>query len=627
MKERTYLDRASRAAVRTAAELQAAMGLEGSGMIALEAGDRDVNVPIADFFAGDLRAADGESAALAAYRLAADVALRAVDSVFSSDARLGVLNERLGRNSIRLLLAKRFWREALPVLQRLLVARALADDPDATIGVALAEPLALPRDSFDGIVGGVRVAWYRPPGASAARAKEIARVLGGSFARRLSRARGKLGIQRRDAVPPPVPSVLITHDDPLVADRTVRSQPYWVDRENPSPVRCLMMPTLSSLDDVATDDLADMNVLPLTTAHIRAAWARGRRGPHDASLRREGRRALRLALRGRGPAAYAGALVYQLLDFARTELAIAKVFDVRAFVASDPHMVQSDAMAIAAEASGIPFLSYQYSNLGMVSPGMIPAADHFVLFSETFEPLWRLPSVAPKRFTVGGYVYDSAFRRVRERAEALRDKLRGAGARTIVCYFDESVQHNKFGVISPEAHRTEVVSLLRQVVERDDWAVIVKSQFEFNSPSRLYPDEPVAQAAKATGRYVELLRGDHRNIVLPCEAAMASDIAIGHLVGATASLEAALSGARSVMIDAYSQIRFRRDLYESARLIFTNIEDVLAAIDAWRAGEAEWSAIGDWAPIIDAFDPYRDGKASERLRALIEDYVRRTPPL
>ena len=76
------------------------------------------------------------------------------------------------------------------------------------------------------------------------------------------------------------------------------------------------------------------------------------------------------------------------------------------------------------------------------------------------------------------------------------------------------------------------------MAEHPDIGLVVKSQFRRNSPSALYPHCAELKAAMATGRYLELVNGSQRNIVFPAEAAMISDMVIGHLIGGTAPLEA-----------------------------------------------------------------------------------------
>lgn len=105
---------------------------------------------------------------------------------------------------------------------------------------------------------------------------------------------------------------------------------------------------------------------------------------------------------------------------------------------------------------------------------------------------------------------------------------------------------------------------------------------------------------------------------------MASDISLGHMVGATAALEAALAGCRSLIIDSYGQIRHRRDLYDRADVVYPSVDAALLAIDSFKAGAPETARLGDWTPILAEFDPFRDGHAPDRLRALIERLVSET---
>jgi len=156
---------------------------------------------------------------------------------------------------------------------------------------------------------------------------------------------------------------------------------------------------------------------------------------------------------------------------------------------------------------------------------------------------------------------------------------------------------------------------------------VVKTQFERNAPSRLFAADPVLAAARATGRYVELSAGTHRNNVFPVEAALAADLCVGHLIGATASLEAALGGVRSIMLNPLNLRTTTSDVYARADIVYSSMEAALEAIGAWRRGDPTRAALGDWSSIVRTFDPFGDGNASRRLRELLERAVVANEPL
>jgi hypothetical protein len=151
--------------------------------------------------------------------------------------------------------------------------------------------------------------------------------------------------------------------------------------------------------------------------------------------------------------------------------------------------------------------------------------------------------------------------------------------------------------------------------------VVIKSQFRRNTPSELYRDCEELIAARKSGRYVELANGSPRNTVFPAEAAMASDIVIGHLIGGTAPLEAALAGARVVMLNPYQITGEHYPVYAQANILFPSLDDALKAIAAYRSGCEAMRNLGDWSAILPQFDAYRDGRAGHRMRARLDSLL------
>ena len=200
-------------------------------------------------------------------------------------------------------------------------------------------------------------------------------------------------------------------------------------------------------------------------------------------------------------------------------------------------------------------------------------------------------------------------------------KLASAGAEFIICYFDESVQPTKYGLIGQESHCTEHLILYQLVLDDTSVALIVKPQFEWNSPKYFEQLRKMRAAAAETGRYLEMIYGAFRNIIFPAEAALTADISIGHAIGGTAPLEAALAGVRSIILNSYGVRSELDELYAEGDIVYPSLEAALDAIKAFRAGSVDRQRLGDWTPILHHFDPYRDGKAADRLRSILENAI------
>jgi len=95
------------------------------------------------------------------------------------------------------------------------------------------------------------------------------------------------------------------------------------------------------------------------------------------------------------------------------------------------------------------------------------------------------------------------------------------------------------------------------------------------------------------------------------------------MIGGTAPLEGALTGARTILLNPYSMRDGNHAVYEQSDILFDTIDDAGRAIAAFRAGERP--GFGNWATVLEHFDPYRDGRAGHRVRAVLDYLVRQAP--
>mgnify|MGYP004285010917 CR=1 FL=1 len=153
--------------------------------------------------------------------------------------------------------------------------------------------------------------------------------------------------------------------------------------------------------------------------------------------------------------------------------------------------------------------------------------------------------------------------------------------------------------MNEEDHYQELLPLIKLGNRDETIAVITKSQFQMNSPSELFKNDEMLLQAIQSGRWVELCYGKHRNIFFPAEAAMASDIVIGHVVGATAGLEAVLAGSRCILLNPYNLQGANIEIFKQADIIYKNMDSALCAISFFRQGKPEYHNLGDCCSIID----------------------------
>ena len=161
--------------------------------------------------------------------------------------------------------------------------------------------------------------------------------------------------------------------------------------------------------------------------------------------------------------------------------------------------------------------------------------------------------------------------------------------------------------------KKKMLSFVRFLLDNDDVALLLKPQFSRNLYTNLFPESLELKKVIDNGQLIEFNSGKHnRNNVFPAEVAMCSDLVIGHSLGITAPLESYLCGTRTVMLSDNRNDDLTSMLNKS--VVYNSLQEVFHCIAEFRGGGLEF--FGDWSHSIDIdkyFDPYRDGKSSDRM--------------
>lgn len=578
-----------------------------------------LHVGQAVFFAGHLRDDHGESIYRRARRDSALLAFRAAEDIVTAVPWLAAINTHYGRDTVRLFLAKRIWCDTEACVCRLWVAWALARADEARGRLVLAAPSTFGERWLIDAVPNTSMRFWKD---WRARMIALAYVVHGLLlmvVTSMPRPGRRLQLDTCNAACRP--GVLSIQEDDLGVDRSVRTQPHWLfPSDAPVPFQTYVWQNdESSRLPIDAAALSEAGVTLVSTKQVRTLVWRNRKQMISRRLTRDALGCLVSALKSRRRFdSLALAATGKLLLRSRMAAALSRLLNIKVFLSGEGYLRDVNAVHLVAPLLGLRTISYQYSNISLVSPSMMVTSDLMLLFSEMYRRNWTHDGIAPKDFLVLGYPYDAAFPLVSARAAEIRARMADAGALFVVCYMDESVQHSRWGQVSAAEHETDLLLLVRALMADQTLGVIVKSQFARNSPSRMFASHPEFERAKATGRYVEVCHGRDRNIMFPAQAVLASDIAIGHAIGGTAVLEAALAGRRCLMLNPYQWWGTWDDLYKRGDLVYGSLSLALHAIAELRAGNPRSQALGDWSSILPKFDPYRDGQAAHRLRALLE---------
>lgn len=250
------------------------------------------------------------------------------------------------------------------------------------------------------------------------------------------------------------------------------------------------------------------------------------------------------------------------------------------------------------------------------------AADILFGFSPKLAEVYRRPDSVVRYHVATGYLGDHRFPLLRGGARMVRDGLERHGAQRILAYFDENSVDDGRWVGGHAFMRDSYTFLLEKVLAEPWLGVVLKPKVPVSLRRRLGPVAKLLERALATGRCYIYESGaiqSSQSSHTPAAAALAADVAVhGVLRTATAGMEAALAGVPTLLLDQEGWSVSPLYRLGEGRVVFTHWEGL------WEACQRHWSApggvpgLGDWSPMLDELDPFRDGRAAERMGTYIQ---------
>lgn len=260
-------------------------------------------------------------------------------------------------------------------------------------------------------------------------------------------------------------------------------------------------------------------------------------------------------------------------------------------------------------------LSVSYQRSFEALPTLVRASGVDVHFA--FSIAWATTERSSKsvipQYISNGYVHDYAIPHVANRASRLRTKLEASGAKFIICLLDEnSVPDKRFG--PSHAMRAENYKfLLEKLLLDPTLGLVIKPKKPSDLRMRLGHVSKLLDRALETGRCHIYDQGVVATDILPSEASLSSDVCIGLLFGSTAALESALTGTPTLLIDREFVTYHPLNELGVDRVVFRSWSQLWEAISRFRLDPARLQGIGDWTPMLDTLDSFRDGKAGQRM--------------
>jgi hypothetical protein len=209
----------------------------------------------------------------------------------------------------------------------------------------------------------------------------------------------------------------------------------------------------------------------------------------------------------------------------------------------------------------------------------------------------------------GCILNDNCDEKAQNSAKDFALKLRSQGVRCVLSFFDSS--------FSP---RNTYRKLLEWLVEDSHLGLLIKSKG--NVWSNIEEDGLDGLVARAidTGRIHVLPTS-----ASPADAAISSDFSIGYY-SYSAIVVSALKGARILFLD-FERMREPQKSFCTLhslgpnRCVFDDFDLLKRAIQEYIANPKSNPALGDVTPVLDKFDPFRDGKAGDRISEYISWYL------
>lgn len=293
-------------------------------------------------------------------------------------------------------------------------------------------------------------------------------------------------------------------------------------------------------------------------------------------------------------------------------------YDIKLWTASAKHDVVHMAMADAISDTGGISSVYQKSYESNPSPVLAVGSDLIFGFSLLGYGI-HFKSGSDFRYHITvGYVGDGKFERLRPIAQKIRQRLFQQGARRIIAYFDNSSIEDGRWLMGHKKLRENYAFWLNKLLEDQELGIVFKPKAPGTLRKRLGPVADLLRTAERTGRCYVFDEGVIHGAFPPAAAAMAADIAIQDCLWAgTAGVEAALAGAKTLLLDieGWPQSPLQK---LGPNVVFKDQTGLWSACqDHWKTPGGN-PALGDWSPMLDDIDPFRDGKAALRMSQFLK---------
>ena len=574
-----------------------------------------IKVSEANFIAGQLLTKDLECVYISSRRLAGKLSLDYSEKIISNYKYFYDLNINYGRNTIKLYISKHLQLIIESWIVKAMVVRELNNENSFNLNLIISKPNIFDSKILDKSFSDINFIYYSNTFIKFFRLIKNLTIV---YLRELRMSMlFFLNKRNHNFKTSNHPSILMNHEDDIRLSNDLRNQLFWFN-DSPDLINTnvfILSFNKLSINKKANRNLKIKNIRLINSMFFKYARNKFFDNKNLKTLKNEINLLFKHTISAvKYEEKYYSILLLKLFIESLNISALSIHLKTKVFLFKETHSIHSDAIQLVSSEIGLKTICLQYSNMGMISPLMLTTADEFFIFSKMFKNNFEYQNIRPKKFIINGYLYNGIEKHLLLKTLRRKQDLNDLGVKFIISYFDESVQNNKWGCIHTDHHLNELHKILNYVIDCPNTALLVKTQFLFNSPSKLYPKNPIISKALSTGRYIEVSEGDcDRNNILPTELGLISDICVSHKLGATAGLETALTGARTILLNSIKSNTSFDKIYNEANIVFSNIDDALSSITNFRKYNSKDNNLGIWNNIIHNFDLNNDKKSINRI--------------
>jgi len=276
----------------------------------------------------------------------------------------------------------------------------------------------------------------------------------------------------------------------------------------------------------------------------------------------------------------------------------------------------STTKTIAMELAGGISVSSHWSHYVEFSLDIAKAYDVFFVWGSAHTDCFKKSASCFSRIIQCGYIYDYRFSEARAKSSQLRQQLKEAGASYIIGFMDNAVRKDLPN--SKEELINLYRALLNLVISNNKLGIILKPKRPDESVYNLVEMQQLLNKAMATRRCLIVNKNNLESFSF--DAGLACDLNIG-LGVSTTTVENVLAGIKSVDYDASSRwgSLAHNDGYN--KVVFDDLDILINSIKKYVDAPEKNNEFANHGSILHKFDPFRDGKAAQRIGFYISELL------